>query len=142
MRFYVDGSWDEQNKIGAWSVVQVVRGRPNKILSGRVYGRDFSSTDVELIAAMKALEYAKKQNHKKITLFHDYTGTAGVATGNWTTKSETARRYREFVRNSGVNVNFVRVSDKEDRFMKLAHKVAFNTLKKKKRRKRVGLARA
>lgn len=92
MRFYVDGSWDEKNKIGAWSVVQVVGGRPNKILSGRVYGRDITNTDVELIAAMKALEYAKKQNHKKITLFHDYTGTAGVAIGNWVTKSETARQ--------------------------------------------------
>lgn len=36
-----------------------------------------NNLDVELIAAMKALEYAKKKKLNHITLCHDYTGTDG-----------------------------------------------------------------
>lgn len=136
MRFYVDASWDNRSKIGAWSVVQVVRGKPHTILSGRVYGKDMNNLDVELIAAMKALEYAKKKKLNHITLCHDYTGTARIAMGERMLDSETAQRYMEFLKNSNLDVNFVQVKDTTDRFMKLAHKVAYTALKKRKNRRR------
>jgi ribonuclease HI len=63
----------------------------------------------ELFAVGKAIEWCKKNNVSDVTIHYDYMGVEMWARGKWKTNLSLTRRYREFVQNSGLNIEWVKI---------------------------------
>jgi ribonuclease HI len=65
----------------------------------------------ELAAAMRGVYSAMKMGITEITIFFDYQGVEKHATGEWKTKSESARLYHEFMQKATakITIAFVHV---------------------------------
>ena len=66
----------------------------------------------EVMASMIAMREASKRNLRTLVIYHDYEGIAKWCTGEWKTKKEGTRIYKEFyqqMRLSGLDIQFVKV---------------------------------
>ena len=112
---YVDGSYNAYDERYSYGVVCVKNDVVQYIESGA--GKDTSEKNIRQIAgelkgALKATEYALKNNEKKIVIFHDYEGIAHHATGAWSRKESSSAEYFEKMQelmNSGIEIIFVKV---------------------------------
>lgn len=95
---YVDGSFDVETSTYSYGVV-IINGADEKHLSG--YGRDFEMAKMrnvagEILGAMAAMEYAKNDGIKEITILHDYQGISEWAEGRWKTNNIYTQEYKRF----------------------------------------------
>jgi len=112
---YVDGSYNSSDGRYSYGVVCVNNNIVEYIESNS--GKESSEKNVRQIAgelkgAVRAVEYALRQKHKKVVLFHDYEGIAHHATGAWDRKEESSMEYynkMQNLMNSGIEVIFVKV---------------------------------
>lgn len=112
---YVDGSYNSADERYSYGVVCVKDDVVQYIESGA--GKDSSERNIRQIAgelkgALKAVEYALKNNEKKIVIFHDYEGIAHHATGAWARKEASSEEYYDKMQdmmNSGIEIIFVKV---------------------------------
>jgi ribonuclease HI len=112
---YVDGSYNSSDERYSYGVVCVKNNVVEYIESNAE--KDTSEKNIRQIAgelkgAVRAVEYALKQNEKKVVLFHDYEGIAHHATGAWDRKEESSMGYYDKMQrlmNSGIEVIFVKV---------------------------------
>jgi len=112
---YVDGSYNSSDGRYSYGVVCVNHNVVEYIESNAT--KDTSEKNIRQIAgelkgALRAVEYALRQNHTKIVLFHDYEGIAHHATGAWDRKEESSMEYynkMQKLMNSGIEVIFVKV---------------------------------
>ncbi len=112
---YVDGSYNSSDERYSYGVVCVNNNVVEYIESKAA--KDTSEKNIRQIAgelkgAIRAVEYALKQNQTKIVLFHDYEGIAHHATGAWDRKEESSMEYynkMQKLMNSGIEVIFVKV---------------------------------
>ena len=127
LHIYVDGSYNSSNRKFSYGVVAVQNDIVEYIHGG--FGKNDKDNNIrqiagELKAALEGVEYALKNNHKKVVLFHDYEGICHHATGFWQRKDESSRAYYEKMKdlmNKGIEVQFVQVkSHEEDLFNEMA----------------------
>ncbi|MDO5515996.1 MAG: ribonuclease H family protein [Clostridium sp.] len=112
---YVDGSYNASDERYSYGVVCVKDDVVQYIESGA--GKDSSERNIRQIAgelkgALRAAEYALKNNEKKVVIFHDYEGIAHHATGAWARKESSSADYYEKMQNlmnSGIEIIFVKV---------------------------------
>lgn len=112
---YVDGSYNSIDERYSYGVVCVNNNVVEYIESNAE--KDTSEKNIRQIAgelkgAIRAVEYALKQNQTKIVIFHDYEGIAHHATGAWERKEESSAQYYKRMQelmNSGIEVIFVKV---------------------------------
>ncbi|MBA5851280.1 viroplasmin family protein [Clostridium sp. cel8] len=113
---YVDGSYNISTEKYAYALV-VVKKDVVEYVESKV-SEDNSKKSIrqvagELEAAVKAAEYAIKNNEKHIVIFHDYEGIANHVTGLWERKSESSREYynsmKRFI-DMGLDIKFSKVS--------------------------------
>lgn len=112
---YVDGSYNSFDGRYSYGVVCVKNNVVEYIESNAE--KDTSEKNIRQIAgelkgAVRAVEYALKQKHTKVVLFHDYEGIAHHATGAWDRKEESSMEYYEKMQNlmkSGIEIIFVKV---------------------------------
>lgn len=97
---YVDGSFKDEAGNYSYGLVCVKNeevlhfengvGTNKEAISMRQIGG-------ELLGALKALAYAKKNNHKKLVIFHDYKGVCYHAIGYWDRDTEFSEQYYDWV---------------------------------------------
>lgn len=112
---YVDGSYNSSDGRYSYGVVCVNNNVVEYIESNAE--KDKAEKNIRQIAgelkgAVRAVEYALRQNREKIVLFHDYEGIAHHATGAWDRKEESSMEYynkMQKLMNSGIEVIFVKV---------------------------------
>ncbi|WP_297428108.1 ribonuclease H family protein [Clostridium sp.] len=112
---YVDGSYNSSDGRYSYGVVCVNNNVVEYIESGAE--KDASEKNIRQIAgelkgAIRAVEYALKQKHVKVVLFHDYEGIAHHATGAWERKEESSMEYYKKMQElmkSGIEIIFVKV---------------------------------
>ncbi|HEX7064276.1 MAG TPA: ribonuclease H family protein [Bacillales bacterium] len=128
---YIDGSYKES--VGLYSYGCVILSPEQETFSG--VGLDQADASLrnvagELLGAMKAIEWACQHQYKAVVLYHDYTGLAKWASGEWTARTEQTREYVAFLEQyrERIDISFVKVeahsgnryNDEADRLAKQA----------------------
>lgn len=130
---YVDGSYN--NKTGEFSYGAVV------FYDGKEYHFSEKFNDVtlaqmrnvagEIKGAEKAMEFAMKNNAKKLTIYYDYQGIAKWCNGQWQAKKEGTKAYKSFYDKAKkhIDINFVKVKGHSgNKYNDLADKLAKDAL--------------
>lgn len=115
LHIYVDGSYNISTEKYAYALVAVKNNIVEYIENGK--SEDNSNKSIrqiagELEATVRGVEYALKQNEKKVVIFHDYAGIAHHATGFWERKEQSSIDYYNKMRilmDEGIEVIFVKV---------------------------------
>lgn len=115
LHIYVDGSYNISTEKYAYALVAVKDNVIEYVENGR--SEDNSNKAIrqiagELEATVKGVEYALKQNERKVVIFHDYAGIAHHATGFWERKDQSSVVYYNKMKSlidSGIEVIFVKV---------------------------------
>lgn len=115
LHIYVDGSYNITTEKYAYALVAVKDNIVEYIENGK--SEDNSNKSIrqiagELEATVRGLEYALRQNEKKVVIFHDYAGIAHHATGFWERKEQSSIDYYNKMRSlmdKGIEVIFVKV---------------------------------
>ncbi|MGN1033165.1 MAG: ribonuclease H family protein [Intestinibacter sp.] len=127
LHIYVDGSYNSSSRKFSYGVVAVYNNIVEYVCGG--FGKSDKDNNIrqiagELKAALEGVEYALKNNHKKVVLFYDYEGICHHATGFWQRKDKSSKDYYEKMNrlmDRGIEVQFVQVkSHEEDLFNEMA----------------------
>lgn len=114
---YVDGSYHESAANYGYGLVCVKNGKLVHTEWGTGNNKDaieMYQVAGELLGAIKALLYAKKQKVRNVVICHDYEGTRRHATGEWKRKNEHSKTYYDwmqnfFEKNPEIKVDFQKV---------------------------------
>lgn len=100
---YVDGSLDQNSGKASWGLVIYQGERLIHEDSGLVDyttlpsdARQSRQVAGELVAAMKAVEWAEEAD-TKVALVYDFTGIYKWPSGQWKAKKELTQHYRDFM---------------------------------------------
>lgn len=99
---YVDGSFMVDKKNYSYGLVVV---KQNQVLYEECgIGDDEEAISLrnvsgEVMGAMKAVEYALKENYEEITICFDYQGVESWALGTWKRNNRITQGYHEFMKN-------------------------------------------
>lgn len=127
LHIYVDGSYNSASRKFSYGVVAVYNDIVEYIHGGS--GKNDKDNNIrqiagELKAAVEGVEYALKNGHKKVVVFHDYEGICHHATGFWQRKDKSSKDYYEKMNSlmdKGIEIQFVQVkSHQEDLFNEMA----------------------
>ena len=127
LNIYVDGIYNSSSRKFSYGVVAVYNDIVEYVHGG--FGKNDKANNIrqiagELKASLEGVEYALKNGHKKVVLFHDYEGICHHATGFWQRKDKSSKDYYEKMNrlmNQGIEVQFVQgKSHEEDLFNEMA----------------------
>jgi ribonuclease HI len=129
---YVDGSYLDQTKEFSYGLVVTLNGIIHHLDMGSCKSNGENNVRQvagELMGAIKAVEFAKKNNISDIAIFHDYVGVAYHATGFWERKEPSSVEYyqkiNKLMKENYINVSFVKVdSHTGDKFNEIADELA------------------
>lgn len=110
---YVDGSNLGDGSAFSWGIVLFNKEKGKVPISGKSEEERFTkyrNISGELFASVNAVNYAIKNKMKKITIYHDYSGIRHWALGEWKTKNDLSKVYREFFQSAmkSIDVQFVK----------------------------------
>ena len=107
---FTDGSFNKDRNIFGYGGFLMYNGKHE------IQG---SSDDAEIVAswnvagetcgAIAAIEKAKELGLSELTIYYDYEGVKEWAVGSWKTNKPVSKKYKEYVDNCGVKLNFVHV---------------------------------
>lgn len=110
---YIDGSYDNENKIYGSGIVIVINKEKflKKLAGNNTDLVELRNVAGEIEAVKYVLSYCIENNINEITIYYDYAGIESWATGSWKTNLEYTKNYAIFTREmmKKINVNFVKV---------------------------------
>lgn len=111
---YVDGSFSLEKKNFSYGLVAIENGEV--IYEDNGVGFDEKAIPLrnvsgEVLGAMKAVEYAIKNNHKMVTIVFDYQGIESWALGTWKRNNEITSSYHDFMKEKmkEIKISFKKV---------------------------------
>jgi ribonuclease H-related protein len=107
---YVDGSYKDGKT--SWAAVIVKNGELQTEFSGLLDEQTVAGTRQvagEVKAVEEVLTWCKNQKISSIKIFYDYMGIECWAKGTWKANLPLTQAYRDFVRSSGIRVEWVKV---------------------------------
>lgn len=130
---YVDGSYQAERKRFACGVVLFHDGKEEH------FSEAYDDPDLaqmrnvagEIKGSQKAVQYCLDHQIKSVTIYHDYEGIAKWCTGEWQTKKEGTKAYKDFYERARaqVDIRFVKVKGHSgDRYNDLADRLAREAL--------------
>lgn len=131
---YVDGSFMVDKKNYSYGLVVV---KQNQVLYEECgIGDDEEAISLrnvsgEVMGAMKAVEYALKQNYEQITICFDYQGVESWALGTWKRNNRITQGYHEFMKNQmkKIKINFKKIKGHSgDKYNDMADSLAKRAL--------------
>ena len=134
---YVDGSFSAEVNNYSFGLVCEKDGKVlhyDKGLGNNEEAVSMQQIGGELLGAIKALLYAKKENIKKVVIFFDYKGVCYHALGYWKLKNDFSKVYYEwmqnfFKENPEIDVYFCKVdAHTGDDFNEIADNLAKSAL--------------
>ncbi|MDU2066182.1 MAG: ribonuclease H family protein [Sporomusaceae bacterium] len=99
---YVDGSFNQKQNKYSWAFV--VLKQEEVLFQDSGVGENEEAALMrnvagELAAAMRAIQWAEKEDRKPIRLHHDYMGIGAWATGAWKANNKFTQAYKNFTAN-------------------------------------------
>lgn len=110
-QIYVDGS--KLNGSVGYGVVILKNDEVIKEINGTVPECDVQGTNQvagELYAVKKAIEWCQQNSINLVSIFYDYDGIEKWVTGEWKTNKVLTQKYAEFIRKSGIIINWQKVT--------------------------------
>ena len=108
MKIYTDGSYRDGK--AAWGfIVKDDNGKLLHCQTGAVKANKSANIEGELIAVMKAVEWALSKKHKVVHIYYDYSGIEKFATGEWIPKQPITQFYWQFINLVPIQVVFHKV---------------------------------
>lgn len=107
---YADGSFIG-GKIGYGAVI-LKDNKPLARLSGPVKEAEGGGTRQvagEIAAVRESIEWVLSKKVRQVTIHYDYEGLRCWAEGSWRAKLSLTSSYRDFIKTSGVKINWVKV---------------------------------
>ncbi len=136
LKAYADGSFKD-GVIGAGGIIS--DGRTVIVeFSFPLYSEPLAqhrNVSGEIYAVMYSIFWAWKNGYKCIKIFHDYSGLAHWANGEWKANTEVTRLYKAFVEHlkKAMKIEFVKVeAHRGNALNNLADKLAKMALEEKK----------
>jgi ribonuclease HI len=110
---YVDGSF-EHNTVG-YGVVILKNSQFHAALFGIAKtSPEHRQVGGEISAVAEALRWCDEHKVPAVTIYYDYEGLEAWATGHWRAEKELTQKYAEFVRKSGVQIAWRKVTSHAD----------------------------
>ena len=109
-QIYVDGS--KLNGSVGYGAVILKNDEVIKEIYGTVpenYVQGTNQIAGELFAVKKAIEWCRENSVKEVSIFYDCEGIKKWAIGEWKTKHPQTQDYAEFVRSSGIAIDWHKV---------------------------------
>ena len=115
LTIYVDGSFSLEKANYSYGLIALLDGE--EIYEEYGAGEDIDAVPLrnvagEVLGALKAVEYAIKNNHKEVTIFYDYQGIENWALGTWNRNKKLTIDYynkmQEFIKVIKINFNKVK----------------------------------
>ena len=130
---YVDGSYDDEQKMYAYGCVLVFEDHVETLNGKDAKQEDISMRNVagEILGSRKAVEWAIQNGYKKIIIFYDYEGIEKWANNVWKANKPGTLGYKEFIadKRKVIDISFVKVTaHKGDKYNEMADKLAKNAL--------------
>lgn len=101
---FVDGSYIS-GITGYGAVIYLGNELKTKIY-GTIEEVEFRQFGGELKSVIETLKWCKENGISKIRINYDYQGIEKFATGEWKPKNEISRKYTEFVRKTGIDIDW------------------------------------
>ena len=111
---YVDGSSNMDYRVAGYGIV-FLKDNQHLMDFNRAYrfpeNDQSMNVGAELRGAYEAIRIALMNGYKKLTIFHDYSGIANFALGNWTPSDSVSIQYTNFVQEATkiIDLSFVKV---------------------------------
>lgn len=133
INIYIDGSFNSFTNEFAYGLVAI---KDDQIIyqdadTGDKNASSIANVAGEILGAMKAAQYSYENNYDVLNLYYDYAGIEFWATGNWKTKNEFTKSYKEYIDKASkyLKINFIKIKghsgDKWNEYVdKLAKKAA------------------
>ncbi len=95
-----------QNEADPYEIVTTLKGSGNDPEVAKI--RNVAG---EMLGAMNAVRWAKKEGYDSIDIFYDYAGIEMWATGKWKAKNEYTQSYAEYMKKSSkeIEIQFKKV---------------------------------
>jgi len=127
---YVDGSYKD-GKV-AWALLIIKHDEIYASYSG-VFSDEEGENSRQVAGELKAVEeavfWAKENNISSLDLYYDYEGIKSWVSGAWRAKKNLTKKYKDYILNSGVKLNFYKVkSHSGDKYNSMVDKLARNML--------------
>ena len=130
---YVDGSYDQSTQCFSYGMVILENGEE------KTFNKSFSDSSLagmrnvagEIMGARAAIEYAIKNNKKRLIIRYDYDGIANWPLGKWSANKEATKSYVKFVREAAqkVQITFEKIkAHSGDKYNDCADKLAKQAL--------------
>ena len=132
IKIYIDGSNHGETGLYSYGIVCLLRNKSIEKEFETMKGvglkhKEMRNVAGEIVAALKAVEWAIKNGYEKVYLYHDYSGTAEWIKGNWEAKKEGVQNYVSIMNRlkEKIDIGFVKVKGHSgDKYNELADKLA------------------
>ncbi|MBR9648603.1 ribonuclease H1 domain-containing protein [Clostridium tyrobutyricum] len=126
---YVDGSFNKETKEFSYGAVIFWQNKEYHFLDKFDDNKlaEMHNVAGELKGSERAMKFALENEISKLIIYHDYEGIAKWCTGEWKTKKEGTKDYKNFYENvkQSVCIEFVKVKGHSgDKYNELADKLA------------------
>lgn len=111
---FVDGSFNIKTQEYAYGCVILTPQNQKIELNG--VGNDAEASKIrnvagELLGAMVALKWAKKNHHTKIIIHYDYEGIEKWYNKKWKANNDAPKKYQEYIKQfSDIDVQFIKIA--------------------------------
>lgn len=112
---YVDGSYDDANKVYAFGCVFLFAdGSMRTYIGNGTEPASLAMRNVagEMLGAMYAMQFAVKNGFRRLHLCYDYMGIEKWAVGEWKTNKDLTKKYAAFMQRQGhfIEVHYHKVA--------------------------------
>ncbi|MGF9891603.1 ribonuclease H family protein [Priestia megaterium] len=141
LNVYVDGSYDQNEKIYAYAFAVVEDGSVKNSFSGAKQdvnvGEMLNSSSGELLAAMMAIKYSIQRKIRNVIIYYDCIFIPNLLNGTAEPRNEYQIKYIEFMRTAiitnNLKVNFTKVqAHSNNEYNKLVDKLANKAMRDKR----------
>lgn len=112
---YVDGSYDDENKVYAFGCVFLFAdGSMRTYIGNGTEPASLAMRNVagEMLGAMYAMQFALKNGFRRLDICYDYVGIEKWAVGEWKTNKDLTKKYAAFMQRQGhfIEVHYHKVA--------------------------------
>jgi len=134
---FVDGSYI--SGVTGYGAVIYLGGELKTEIAGTILDVEFRQFGGELQSVIEVLKWCAANKAQKVRINYDYQGIEKFATGEWKPKNNLSKDYADFIRNSGVNIEWRHIkshtgnskNDEADALAKKAAMAASSTTSKR-----------
>lgn len=113
LEVYVDGSFNLSSKEYSYGLIALFNGNVIYEENGKRNDEAVAMRNVagEVLGAIKAVEFAKNNGYKSISIYFDYQGIESWAKGTWKRNNFLTQGYNEFIKENleEIDIKFIKV---------------------------------